>query len=746
MISISSLSLDQTPPRDGATPPPAGALSLTAFSRDRTIFDSGAGFGRALAAVPVRGTGTPGAVVEARAVSLDDGGAATTAWTEIATIGGAGTWSGALTVARSSSWFRPEVRLKALPGIAAQGAARFGVGHVIAIWGQSEPDRILSTFHDNTTPPPVADPEAVQIFQGAAGTPARQFISNAQPLTAAAAALAATLIAARPGEKFAVIFQTVPGTDPRDLVDDANPARSWAADRALHAFATADGQHVGLAAMSWFAAPGNLGASYGEAMLPLFSGKKTDGTAVSFPATITYGSGQSYRADHWFGELYDYAHTRWVAYGPHRFDIDADMRDATHYAGGGDQLNLANKEAARKSWRAMLAMPGATMFLPCGIEPVTYVNGYADGAGGWTDLSHPAGNTPDGCQAWARFTAHAILQAAGLSGWAAPVFDQCLWEPSGAWVELWSSAGPVTTTRLKRGEAALGSGQPHWTEVMGFQINGLPAVKASIVAGRVRILPNSGSFSYADTVQYGNGGATGMIGFPGDQIAGTWKNLPIVDLGAAGLDGVPVRPLADAAVVANTLPVATPRFATSATGPYFLDPVNLPAGTSARTFAGRFRVPALPTTTAILFTQVSTGFDVELMNNGALRFTVEDGAGTKMRSAHTVATALAANVWYDLVCAADQVAAVLRVTINGALVATVPFTGSGNGVFQSTRALGFLARNNATLQFVGDVEYLRVWRSATVTGAAPATTPYKQILGPASATNADAWKLGANAT
>ena len=281
---------------------------------------------------------------------------------------------------------------------------------------------------------------------------------------------------------------------------------------------------------------------------------------------------------------------------------------------------------------------------------------------------------------------------------------------------------------------------------MGFQINGLPAKDARIVAGRVRIFPNSGSFTHADAIQYGEGGATGMIAFPEDFFAATWKNLPIVDVGAAGLNGVPVRPLADPAVLASTLPAGAPSFTTTATGPYFLNLANVPSGVSAITFAGRFRFTVPTSTTYILFAQTSTGFDVELMNNGSLRVTIEDGTGAKMLSSSIVPTALVSGVWYDIVCAADQVAKVLRVSINGALVATVPFTATGNGLFQSSRAIGFLGRNNGSLQYIGDVEYLRAWYSATSTGAPPATTPFKQILGPAGVANADPWKLGGNAT
>ncbi|MFZ1727464.1 MAG: hypothetical protein WAU13_12490, partial [Albidovulum sp.] len=737
MLSLSALTISQRRVGSSTPGPLHGTISLTSFSRDRVIFDSGAGFGLAETIVPLSGTASPAQVIQARAVSLDDGGATTTPWADIATSGAGGIWNGGLTVARGPSWYRPEVRLKAQPGTAAQGTMRFGVGHVLAFWGQSEIDRILSAFYDNTSPPVISDPEAVQIFHGAAATPQVHYLSNAAPLTAAAAAMAATLIEQRSGEKFAVVFHAVSGTDPRALVNDGDAGRVWSADKALHDFATADGQDVGLAAMSWFAAPGSLGSSYGEAMFPLFAGKLLDGTPVSFPATINWGSGNSFHADHWFGEFYDYTKTKWVPYGPHRFDIDGDMQDATHYLGGGQQFGLTNKQAARESWRAMLAVPAATMFLPLGLEPVSYVNGYDDGAGSWTDFAHPAGDTPDGVQAWARMNALAVLQSAGLTAWQAPAFDHCLWEPTGAWVEVWSSAGAVTTTRLHRSEPPLAPTYPHWTEVVGFQINGLPAENTQIVAGRVRLFPNGGVFVGADQIQFGEGGATGALKFPEDLAAGLWKNLPVLDIGASGLSGVPLRPLPDPAVLANTLPVGASSFTTSASGPYFNDPANLGAGVTGITFSARFKVAALPGATSILFSQSNIGFDIELMNTGDLRANIKDGAGVKVLGPTVIATGLSVGVWYDVICAADQTAKVLFVTINGSLVATLPFTTSGNGLFQSNRFIGFLARGAGTLQLAAQVEYLKVWRSAAVDGSEPGTAPYKTVSGAATTVNAD---------
>lgn len=746
MLSL-SLSVLSNPSAPASPSPASGSLTLTAFTRDRTLFDSGIAFGRVAATVPLSGTGTIGEAVQARAVSLDDGGATTTPWVDVATISAGGNWSGSMTVPKSGSWYRPEARLKTSPAVVSSGSNRFGVGHVFAVWGQSEPDRIISLYYDNTTAPVVADPEAVQIFYGAATTPARHFVTSAQPYTAAVAAMTSTLIAARPGEKFAIIFQTVAGTDPRALVNDADPSRLWSADKALHDFATADGQHVGIAAMSWFAAPGSLGSSYAQALYPLFSGKQLGGASVSFPTDISYGTGQSFHADHWFGQLYDYAHTKWVAYGPHRFDIDADTRDATHLAGGAVQTNLTNKQSARQSWRNMLTEPTATMFLPLGLEPTTYVNGYDDGAGSWTDLPHPAGNTTDGAQSYARMTALAVLEAADMVPWSAPLFDNCLWEASGAYVELWSSSGPVTTTRLARSEPALTTTFPHWTTVMGFQINGQPVQNAQIVAGRVRLYKNGGgNFASTDTIQFGEGGASGQNQFPEDMFNATWKNLPIVDVGAMGLSGIPVRPLPAASVLANTLPPAAPIFTTSGSGPYFTSPTNVPTGTTAITFSARFRLPALPATSQILFTQGNTGFDVEILNNGTMRFNVRDGAAVKVLNNTIISASVLANVWYDLVCLIDHISKNLWVKLNGAVIATVTFTTAGNGQFQSNRALGFLARGGGTLQFIGEVETLKVWLSATGTEAEPVVAPLKRVAGPPVTANADGWKLGSNAT
>lgn len=739
-------------PKGTTTPvaPPSGFVTVNAFTRDKALFDSGIAFGANLATIPLSGTGTVGEVVQARGLLTDDGGATATAWVDVATVDGAGNWAGQITAPRSASWYRPQVRLKATPAISAQGANRFGVGHVFALWGQSEPENITSAFYGTGAVATIADPEAVQIITGAFATPpAVTHITSGATSTPQVAAMAHYLISTRPGEKFAIIFHCRNGTDPRDLVDDSQGGRLWSDDLALHNFAVADGQSVGIAAMSWFASPGkNLGDQFDEALFPLFTGKTMAGAAVSFPSTISY-TGGSYTANHWFGELYDYAKTKWVAYGPHRFDITADMIDATHLVGGATVGSWVNIQNARASWRAMAASPHATMFLPRSFEPLSIENGYDDGAGSWTDLSHPS-RSNDGSAAFARMSMAAILEAANLTTWNAPVFDNCLWEATGAYVEVWSSEGPITTIRKARAEAALPATFPHWTEVMGFTINGVPAQNATIVAGRVRITKNGGSnFIFSDVINYGEGGATGQIQFPEDMINQTYKNLPIVNVGAAGLDGIPVAAIPDPAVLANTLPAVTSFTTVNGQATRFQDllnwPTTVPGGQKVSFFID-CKPLDLAVTRYLMSVDNLPNLRIELLSNGQLRLNMKDSAGVDVFAAVIIGT-VSAGTRFTLAFTVDiGVSNACWVTLNG-VTTQYSFTGRTTAFVTGTKKFRFLANTSGALNFVGDVYKLKVWNDVFTGGL---TNPLVntnlrtngEIVGPAAVANAHPWRLG----
>ncbi|MDA8746852.1 hypothetical protein N9M66_01430 [Litoreibacter sp.] len=742
MITALGLGLNAPSAPKGDIVAPQTAISIDDFSRDRSLFDSGAAFGRSSADVSISGSGTVGETVQVRL--LPEGGAAT-AWQDIAVIDGNGDWLATLSADLNSAWIFPEVRIKSEPGTRARTVNRFGVGHVIALWGQSEIVRVRSTTYNLLTPEPLLDDDAVQAiwFDGA---PVLKHLTDLDPHTASLAAMANVFLTERPGDKIALVFQAVSGTGFKALVDDSDTGRAWSEDAAVHAFATADGQHVGLPSVSWFATPGTFGADYEEALFPLFTGLTTGGTAVTFPTAIAYDGG-SYQADHWFGELYDPLHTKWVAFGPHRFDIGSDMQNATVLGGGAPQVSLMNKELARISWRAMVSNPNAGgVFLPLGLEPLTYQNGVSDGSGGWNDQSHPASDTDDGAPMFARLVAHAVLQASGLKNWAMPVFDQAMWEPTGAYVEVWSTAGPVTTSRIARGEIALDNSQPHWTDVFGWQINGAPAERAEIFAGRVRIYPNAANFTSTDVIRFGEGGATGMIKFPEDHIAQTYKNLPIVDLGLAGIDGVPIRPLPDATVLQNTLVPMSADFTTSTTGPFFYDPTTLGAGV-AQFYTQLDLAPAVPPSGSTnLLTTTGNYLRLEILSNGKLRLRVRDTGGVvHVNNVQTSAGIVVDGVQADIRFSLDLPAGFARIWVNGALVMDVGFV-SAAPTLPSNRALILLANNTGAYQVAANVAGIAVWKDATPDGSLPGSTPYKELLGPASAVNSDAWKNGDDAT
>lgn len=726
-----------------AAPEPVTEITIDDFTRDRVLFDSGQAVGRNAASIPVSGTATAGERVELRVVT-ETGEA--DSWQEFSTSIG-GVWSGEISLPRSSHWMRVEVRNQSEPTTRAVTSNRFGVGHVVALWGQSEIVRLRSTVFDTLAPEPLLDDESVQVMWFD-DNPVIKHLTSADPHTSALAAMSNVFLQERPGEKFAIIFHAQSGTGFTALVDDTNTDRDWLDDAQLHAFATADGQQVGMPAVSWFAAPSGFGAFYDDALFPLFTGKTLDGTDVTFPTVLNYGTSGTLRADHWFGELYDPAHTRWIGYGPHRFDISGDMQSATVQLDGSTQSNLVNKQTSRQAWREMMENPMAdSYFLPLGLEPLSYSNGTSDGSGGWLDFAHPSGDSDDGAPQLARLTAYAILQSSGLLSWNVPEFDQSEWEPSGAYVEFWSSLGPVTTTRIARGEPALDDSYPHWTEVFGWQINGRPAERAEISSGRVRVYPSDSSFTSTDIINFGEGGATGMIKFPQDYYAQTYKDLPIVDLGVAGIEGIPLRPLPDAAILANTLAPTDAVFSVSATGPYFVDPSNIGAGVSALQVRMDLSLDLASISGArTLFALSGNYVKLEILPSGTLRLRVRDSGGVvHLSNVGSTSNAMISGVDASLVCALDLAAGVARIWVDGVEVLSQNFT-SMTPTFSSNRTLSVFASTSGASQSVSSVRSVDIWKEASGDAGDPASAPWKALSGSSATVNVDPWKRGDDAS
>ncbi len=704
-------------------------ITLDEFSRDRAPFDSGAAFGLSEADVPISGTGTIGRPIEARAISTDDAGATTTSWADVGTVDGSGDWSGTITAPKSASWYRVEARVKDYTAASATMTNRFGVGHVIGIWGQSEPARIVDDFGDSggLTVPAVVNEDAVQVIYPTGFDPytfEHVHITNATPGTVSLVHMANALLAERPNDKFCLVFQVRSGTGLTGLVDDADASRNWADDLALHNYATADGQHIGMAAMSWFAAPRSYGGEYEERLFPMLFEKTADGSAFTVPGSQTLVGG-TIQIDHAFTEMYDYTKTKWIMHGPHRFEVD-------------NESGIQTCRAEVRSLAANVNDGGA--FLPYGLEQLSYSSGYDAGGGVWTDTSHPSHDTSDGAPRFAISLAQAVLQSSGLATWDLPEFDNCAWQPDGSYVEVWSSAGNIITTRSARAETALDNTYDHWTDVFGFNINGTPVHRAEIISGRVRIYPISGSFISTDILTFGAGGATGAVENPADFFAETWKNYPLVDVGQARLEGVPVRAMPDPAVLANTI-VGTSTFNVTAAGPKFDQNTvggTVGAGVSGLTVAMKIRGVS-GTATDDLAQLTGNQLFFQMTTAGLIKISVRDSSNTVLVGSTGLNYGVTFGEWNEAHAAINLPLGWAKLFVGGVEVGEATFT-SGTNLFSSSER--FLGLWN---QWAGEVEYLRYWIEATSDGSLPVSTPYEEIVGPAAAANAHPWKTPASA-
>lgn len=719
---------------DSAPPPePTGTLTLAEPARDRLIHDSGAALGNAAAVIPISGTGTPGEAVEARAVSLEDGGSATTVWTEIATIAGDGTWSASLTVPRAPTWYVAQARLVAEPVVLATAAHRFGVGHVLALWGQSEFARFWTASSDVLTPAAITDDEAVQMFWHDRATPGaggvqQHFVAEGDTGTAAFAAMAASLIAARPGEKFAILHHTQSGTSFQDLCDDAQGVRSFADDQALHDHVTPDGVSVGLVWPSWFASPRGYQTDYAEAFQAVFTGTTPAGSPIAPGTTLFAGQGSTeFTLDHSLADLYDPAETVIALAGPHRFSPAAG--DA-HNASG-----LAAIENCRISLRGLLATNTSPFTLVPGAEALDYLNGEPQTAGsydpagtGWGDTAHPNRRTEDGQNRLARITAQGMLQAAGLQAWTIPVFDASTWTETT--ITVTSSAGPVTTKALADGGPA---------SVAGFDLNGQQVTTASIVDGAVEI---TGAFSNTDTLTFGRWGATGMRTHPDDYFADLWAAYPLVAHSLPDLEGIAVRPLPDPAALANTLTAAA-SFVTGTADFRFDDPATL--GANSGVWVGIADITtAASLANGTLFGLSGGNIKIEILANGRLRANIKDASNTTVvANAISGSGAIVAGNAHLIAAHVDLGAGYARIWIDGALVIDAGFTATDPG-FATNRRLGFLADPQTFTNHLSgtEVRRLALWRSgANLAGAEPAGPADKEIsiANPA----ADPWYVSA---
>lgn len=135
-------------------PTPSGTVTVTNERQMRWIYQR-VGTSKA---VPVSGTSTapPGTAIEMRAVD-ETSSAGINAWTQVATVGADGTWSGTL-MTPQGKWYRRQVRLAGYDASIQTETNSYGVGIGILKYGQSNTYNELATFKLA----PLGDPDAYE--------------------------------------------------------------------------------------------------------------------------------------------------------------------------------------------------------------------------------------------------------------------------------------------------------------------------------------------------------------------------------------------------------------------------------------------------------------------------------------------------------------------------------------------------------------------------------------------------------
>ena len=526
-------------------------FNVDSFSRDFTLFDSGAAFNQSTADVPISGIGYAGATVQARAVEQATG--FKTDWQDIGVVNTAGIWDGTLSGIPDNTapnYYNVQIRYKNLQSKTALSTHKFGVGLNVAIWAQSEGAGIIDPLKDNI---PAQSVNVDNQFQciindlNSVRTPRREMIADDNKVTGAVVAMANAFQALAPTKLVCVTFQVQSGTSLEMLVDDDTSVnqnfRDWARDENIHNFSTADGQHISLAGFSWYSTNSVASEDFEKAFMPVLFGVLEDGTAITTPNyNHTYDTNQTIHIDHTFTELYgDYSKTKWMMCEPHAFFPTADLENAVTLATGSPQFKWIQMRNTNLSVRDMVQNIHGSFTDDLGLPSRAVKYGEFEG-GNWVDLNHQADNDVDGFARRAEHWAVNFCHAAGYIDIAMPEFDNCTWTAD--YVEVWSSAGAITNLRVQRGLDPIGNGELHHTDVVGFEINGTPAQRAEIQSnGRVRVYPITGTFGSSDSLTFADGGGSGALLTQEDSEVDIHMNYPLVVQSAASgvLEGIELR-------------------------------------------------------------------------------------------------------------------------------------------------------------------------------------------------------------
>ena len=437
-------------------------------------------------------------------------------------------------------------------------AAPAGTHRIMVLYGQSEIEHILNADAAGAPSKPAltADNRVKFVYHNPrVGDPrpvvSKWIVASDASLSGPMIAFANMLIAiGGPLDTWEVGWITYTGMGWSTYFNDGSPKFPFSTGAAIKA---AMSGLPTLQYQSWLSSNRNLDTAYARAFENLWLGKD-NGAAISAPWNVKDKSGATaFSVAHLMPEQFNPAVTIPVL-GQHKFDVrqDNDSYDTPTGGGAHTDYTSANIHGCRQAVDTFFAGASVGPSLR-GIELCSYLNGYASG-GGWTDIPHPSRKNADGGQRFAGHLAYAMCEALGLVT-TQPEITSVTWADTK--VTISAAAGAITNVFAARSESQLNPATfPHYTQAMGFYINGQPAQRAEIVGGNIELYYGDGTqkFINTDTIMFLPGGAGASLKYPEDMQNAVWKGVPCVNIGVPGDGLMNLRPMINFnALFPNTL-------------------------------------------------------------------------------------------------------------------------------------------------------------------------------------------------
>lgn len=490
----------------GTEPHPtvSASVAIDDFPRDYLIFDAELLRGNNSATIPLSGTSdaTEGATVIAEIVDHDTNAVVRDA-VQIATVDTNGDWSGDFTgIPWNANWLRPRVWIDGSTAPKATTTNRFGSGLTFIVSEQSNGVRLYQP--SDLTPPTIGNQHGdFQVFypdyNEERGTVPRtmthKYVTDATPHNYQMAAMAQMVTRNVPGLKVAVGLDAVQGAGQANTLNDGSTRRYWTD---FEAIVDHFGGEPGALLLHHSNGVSHISDEYLRAAL---WGLKAGGTNLvndirsGVSQTETFAGVKfppDYTANHVFAQALPGLMT-----GRTQAIVLPYMYP--HSSSSTDPVSI--RSYVRGGRTVAADFPSLIQIAP---DP-----GFAHTGDRGTDANHFNSSDPLGSGHYFSGMMLSLLISAGLVDVPVAKLDNTLFHPEGDYIEVWSSAGPVTTAHRAAGGTTNFPTNPYDdpssegnAEVLGFQFNGMKLDRTEIVAfdgsgtpatsGRIRLYKNGG--------------------------------------------------------------------------------------------------------------------------------------------------------------------------------------------------------------------------------------------------------------